>query len=217
LLYQWTVQTPCPSATDNPEIVFSARRSELEPCLCWRLTGDALICERGAMPKSLLSWMRVSSLDQWPPAVPLHDIVSIRLRFDPTRFASNRFRCDLQSGNGARISIFSTHYAGFGEFEDRGDQYAVFTKALILRVQELRPSLNLEGGVSWASYLVQHGLLLLALIALVTMLGIAGVPMFGATWVKFAIVLTYIGLAVRYAWINIPRSLAPPPQPERDS
>ncbi len=201
---------------DNPDIVFTARRSELEPCLCWRLTRDALICERGAVPKSLLSWTRGSSLDQWPPAIPLSDIVSIRLRFDPTRFASNRFRCDLQSGSGARISIFSTHYAGPGRFEDRADQYASFMRALIVRVQKLRPSVEMRGGVSWPAYLVQHGLLLLSLIALVAMLGIAGVPMFGQAWVKFAIVLTYIGLAVRYAWINIPRSLALPPQTGRE-
>jgi hypothetical protein len=46
------------------------------------------------------------------------------------------------------------------------------------------------------------------------MLGVAGFPLLGLIWVKVAIILTYVGLALRYAWINIPKNLSLPPQEE---
>ena len=188
---------------DSPdaELSFSARPGVLEPCLHWRLTPDTLFCERG--PER--SWNR------WPERIPLREIASIRARFDPTRFAPDRYRCDLVSEGGARISIFSSHYTGPGQFEERGDRYAGFVRALVLRTQRIHPSVKVTTGLAWPSFLFQHGLLLAALIALVTMLGIAGVPMFGAAWVKFAIVLAYAGTALRYAWVNKPSDLTLPP------
>jgi hypothetical protein len=142
--------------------------------------------------------------------MPLREITSIRARFDPTRFALDRYRCDLVGEGGARISIFSTHYTGPGQFEDRGDRYARFVRALVLRTQRIRPSVKLTGGLAWPSFLFQHGLLLVALTALVTMLGIAGVPMFGAVWVKFVIILAYAGTVLRYAWVNRPSDMTLP-------
>ncbi|MEV5407180.1 hypothetical protein AB0L20_32210 [Streptomyces albidoflavus] len=76
--------------------------------------------------------------------------------------------------------------------------------------------MNLNSGQPWPSYLLQHGFLLASLVALVTMLGIVGPPMFGQVWVKLAIILTYIGVVLRYAWINAPKKLAFPFRSERD-
>jgi len=202
---------PGTCGTDSREVAFAARRSAVEPCLTWRLTQDSLLCERAAGPASRLAWLAAMPNDHWPARQPLAEIASIRLRFDPTRFADNRYRCDLRARNGARTSIFSTHYAGPGDFEDRAEDYAAFVSALTERTQRLNPSVRLVGGLSWPAYLFQHAFVLAALIALVTMLGIAGVPLLGSAWVKLAIVMTYAGVALRYARINVPKDFSLPP------
>lgn len=195
----------------DADICFSARPGVLEPCLRWRLSGDELLCEREATHVRLLPGLRRSQHNRWPERIPLGRIESIRARFDPTRFALYRYRCDLVSDAGARISVFSSHYVGPGQFEDRGEEYAVFVQALVLRTQRIHPSVKLAGGLSWPSYLLQHGLLLVALVALMTMLGIAGAPMIGSGWAKLAVIFTYAGVALRYGWVNIPRDLTLPP------
>ena len=201
----------------NTGVVFIARRSALEPCLRWRLTEDALLCERGPAPDTLLSRLLGSPADDWPERIRFEEIRSIRAYFDPTRFAANRYRCDLLSESGARTSIFSTHYAGPGRFDDRGDQYAAFVGNLVLRVQTNRPSVELNSGLPWPSYLLQHGLMLASLVALATVLGIAGVAMFEQFWVKLAIIFAYVGVALRSAWINAPRTSVLPSQSENET
>ncbi len=216
--------------SDTTELTFSARRSELEPCLHWRLTQEALLYERGPDPiatplhggirlilRLMLPWLRTPLDDRWPERIPFHEITSIKARFDPTRFDPHRYRCDLRGQNGARISIFSTHYIGPGKFDDRGDEYKAFVSNLALRVQRSRPSVKLTTGLSWPSYLLQHGLLLVSLIALVMILGIAGFPPFGLIWVKLAIITTYAGVALRYVWVNFPKDLTLPPQQKADA
>jgi len=210
--------------SDTTEMTFSARRSALEPCLHWRLTHDALHCMRGPDPAAppmrsrirlalriLLPRLRTTLDDRWPEHIPLREITSIRTRFDPTRFDRNRYRCDLRGPDGARISIFSTHYVRPGEFDDRADQYAAFIGHLARRVRKAHPSVRLTTGLSWPSYLLQHGFLLASLIALLMMLGAAGLPPFGLIWVKLAIIATYLGVLLRYARVNIPRDLTLPP------
>jgi hypothetical protein len=214
--------------SDTTELTFSARRSALEPCLHWRLTHDALHCARDPEPAAppmrrglrlalrvLLPWLRTTLDDRWPEHVPLREITSIRARFDPTRFDRNRYRCDLRGPDGARISIFSTHYVRPGEFDDRGDRYAAFVSHLARRAQRARPSVKLTTGLPWPSYLLQHGVLLASLIALMTMLGTAGLPLFGLIWVKLAVIAAYLGVLLRYAWVNIPQDLTLPPDADR--
>jgi hypothetical protein len=206
-------------------LTYSARRNVLEPVLTWRLADDALACECEGRPfiaskrplaisilLGLVSWLLIASSKAWPASVPYRDITMIRLRFDPTRFDGNRYRCDLRNGAGARTTIFSTSYAGPGSFEDRAAHYAPFIRVLVQRVQVARPSVKIASGISWPAYVLQHGLLLAALLALVTVLGVAGLPGFGSNWVKLAIIASYGGALWRYARRNWPRDLSLPPR-----
>jgi len=195
-------------ATIEADFIYTVRRNALEPCLRWQLAADALICgEEGEGQK------RVSCRPsrQWARVVPYCEIVEIRLSFDPTRIDTNRYRCALRGSGGIRTSIVSTSYAGFASFEDRGEQYTPFVLDLVRRVRLARPSVRITTGLSWPSYILQHGLLMLALIALVGVLGIAGVPALGSTFVSLAIVILYCGVLWRYARLNLPRDLTLPP------
>ncbi len=58
------------------------------------------------------------------------DIKSIRLYYDPSQYADNKYHCDITLKNGANTLIKSVHYLGPTEFEDRGEAYTKFVKAL---------------------------------------------------------------------------------------
>ncbi len=171
---------------------FATRKSVLEPETIWRLTPGALVRERlEGPPKSiwakiiqtgwrlLFPWSEPLGGDKWPASVPYDQIVSIRVRFDPTRVDRVRERCDLVHANGARVSIFSTRYVSFANFEDQAAAYKPFINELTRRTLAVRPQTSIHSGLTWTSYIVQHGFLLAALLALVSVLGMAGFPALG--------------------------------------
>ena len=197
-------------ASAMTDFTYEVRKSVLGPCLSWRLAAGSLICEvqaENAEPGGMRGL-----LGQWPREVPYDQITSIRLSFDPTRVDSRRYRCVLRGPGEVRASIVSTSYAGFASFEDRGERYAPFIRELVRRVQTARPTVKVATGLSWPAYILQHGFLLGAIIALVSVLGVTGVPAFGPVYVKLAIVVLYGGTLARYARVNRPRDLTLPPQ-----
>lgn len=192
-----------PEGTIEADFTYKTRRSALEPCLRWQLTADALICEEDARGQ------HHPPSGQYARVVLYTEIVAIRLSFVPTRVDTNRYRCDLLGPDGLRMSIVSTSYTGFASFEDRGEQYTSFVLELVRRAQSAHPSVKITTGLSWPAYILQHGLVLLALITLITMLGVAGVPALGSVFAKLAIILLYCGVLWRYAWSNLPRDVPP--------
>jgi hypothetical protein len=204
---------------------FATRKSVLEPETIWRLTPDALVRERLEGPtksiwakiietvwRILFPWGEPLGGDKWPDTVPYDQIASIRVRFDPTRVDRVRERCDLVHANGARVSLFSTRYVGFANFEDQAAVYKPFINELTRRTLAVRPQTSIHSGLTWPSYIVQHGFLLAALLALVSILGVAGFPALGTIWVKIIIALSYVGVLWAYARRNVPRKLNPPPE-----
>jgi len=190
-----------PTASATTALTYSARRNIREAEIGWQLSDDALICEAGPL---------AAVGEYWPKRVPYAEISAIRVRFDPTRFDTNRYRCDLRGPEGARYTLYSSSYAGFADFTDQGDSFSPFVRELMARVQRARPSAEVTTGLSWPAYLLQHGLVLIALLVLVTVLGIAGMPGFGSIWVKLALVVGYAGMLWRHARRNWPQDLSLP-------
>lgn len=168
---------------------YTTRKSVLTRETTWRLTKDSLVREVHGEPVSsgwrtfieiawriLFPWSRPLGDESWPNAFPFEQIVSIRTRFDPTRFDLKRERCDLIDAQGRRVSLFSTRYVSAGNFADQSQIYAPFVGELTRRVIAARPQTLVSSGLSWPAYLTQHGLLLLAILALASVLAIAGVP-----------------------------------------
>lgn len=203
---------------------YATRKSVLEPETIWRLTPNALVRERlGSAPNKgwakfiqifwriLFPWADPIGGEKWPDSVPYDQITNIRVRFDPTRVDRTRERCDLTLVGGAHISLFSTRYVSFANFEDQTAAYKPFINELTRRVLAARPQTSVHSGLTWTSYLVQHGFLLAAILALASILGVAGFPAFGTIWAKILITLSYVGTLWGYARRNLPRKLNPPP------
>ena len=205
---------------------YATRKSALARETIWRLTPDAFVREAAgeAPPRGWRTFIEIlwrvvfpwgGPLDDelWPDVTPYDEITSIRTRFDPTRFDRNRERCDLTDRQGRRVSLFSTRYMGVGDFEDQSKTYAPFVAELTRRVIASRPETPIYEGLSWTAYLLQHGVLLVALLALASILSVAGMPGLGTIWAKIVITLSYAGTMWAYATRNRPRKVNPPQRP----
>ena len=205
------------------EPTYAARKSVLEQETIWRLTPSAITRDRVSQPpqsawgtiiqiawRVLFPFATPLGADNWPDRVEYMDIHSIRVRFDPTRFDRTRERCDLIGPDGEKASLFSTSFVSFGQFEDRSVPYRAFVDELTQRVLAVRSETPIYSGLSWKSYIFQHGFLLLMLLLFSSVLGAIGAPAFGTIWAKVAITLSYIGLIWTYAKRNFPGKINPP-------
>lgn len=107
-------------------ITHRVRVSVIESETAWRIAPNALEREELGGKGTLVRY-------------PYADIQALRLTFAPSRVDSARYRCDVQLKNGTLAAIVSTHYAGIGDFEDRGATYGPLVRALIRRVAAANP------------------------------------------------------------------------------
>src|SRR5262249_5612770 len=116
-----------------------ARANAFEREATWRLGAEELQCDRGPGER-----------------FPYAAVVELRLSFDRTRFDTRRHRCDLRLADGRAVALFSTHFAGIADFEDRSITYVPLVRELVARVAAANPGCRfLAGKRPWA-YLAQH-------------------------------------------------------------
>ena len=137
-----------------------------------------------------LSWKIAGRSGVWAYS----DIASIRLSFRPISMQSRRFRADIKSTGGRRISILSTTWqtASLMAPQDRG--YRAFMTELHRRMSEARSKAALIGGIGPTTYA--------AALVMVTLLGIA---MAGLLVRAFAIgewygALFLVGFVALFTW-----------------
>ena len=172
-------------------IEHAVRVSALEKECTWKLDGDTL---------------RVSSEERPPYSIPLAEISTLRLSFDPTRFQTNRFRCHLYNANGKCGMIQNENYKGIADFEDRSTSYVAFVRALIPRIASMNPRCVFKTGTSnlnwWAQAIFLFfifSLLLLVMFMLYTAIG----PL---VIVKLIIIAFFVPVAIRWFLRNKPKS-----------
>jgi hypothetical protein len=174
---------------------YRSRTSVLENEATWTLAPDALERAEAGAPTQRL---------------PYRDIVELRLVYDPTRFDTNRYRCDLTPVTGRRATLKSTHYVSVGNFEDRAASYSPFVRELVRRVGEAAPRCRFRAGkrawVFWAEHIFLLTTLLL-LAGVLMMIGNFALPTIAT--IKLAIIATYIPIVIKYATRNWPRAFSP--------
>lgn len=201
----------------------AARANVFQREATWRLAPDALTRE-GGEAASAPAWahaFRILLRILWPwqpirieaggsARFPYAAVSALRLSFDPTRFDARRHRCDVTLADGERAVIFSTHYVSVGEFEDRGPSYAALVRELIGRVAAAKAACRFRAGKRPLVYWAEHAFLLAMLAALVWVIGlVGGAGLSELTWLKLAIVASFIPLLLRYTRKNRPRRFDP--------
>jgi len=108
-----------------------------------------------------LSWKIAGRSGVWAYT----DIASIRLSFRPISMQSRRFRADIKSTGGRRISILSTTWQTASLMAPQDHGYRAFITELHRRMAGARSKAALIGGIGSTTYA--------AALVLVTLLGIA--------------------------------------------
>ena len=188
----------------------------------WRLAPDALVRE-GGEPAPAPWWahaLRIFLRVIWPwsgikidpggaARFPYAGITELRLSFDPTRVDTRRHRCDVRSAGGAG-TLWSTHFAGVGEFEDRAATYTPFVRGLVAHVVAANPNCAFRAGTRPLAYWAgQLFLLAMAVVAIWVIAMVGGSALSEVTWGKIFVVLGLIPLAFNYARKNRPRRFEP--------
>jgi hypothetical protein len=184
-------QRPGPQAAPT---VYSCRRSAFGNEAGWTLGPNALVrAEAG----------------QAAQHVPYGDVEELRLRFDPVRFDRRRYRCDIRRKDGRRLTVRSTSYVSFGTFEDRGERYAPFVRALVARVAEAAPACRFRTGKPPVAYWLRHIAALAALMLLAAAVAVVAElpPNFSAA-LKLGMIALYVPVAWRLAGRDLPRTFA---------
>lgn len=118
---------------------------------CYALDPDGL--EYSEQPSREAT--RKQAAPKAPVRVPLSAIRQIRLSYNPGRYDSNRFECQIQSdapGPLGRCTLVSLHFRGLADFVDQGDRYGPFVRALCQRVAAQNPAVRILGGHSPLAY-----------------------------------------------------------------
>ena len=178
-------------------LAHSARANVFEHEATWRLGPEAVERDRGPG-------------ERFPSAA----VVALRLSFDPTRFDTARHRCDLRLADGRAVSLFSTHFAGIADFEDRAATYVPLVRELVARVAAANPSCRFSAGKRSLAYFAQHAFLLAIALLLVLVLGLVGEVAFSTlVLVKLGIIAAFVPVLISYARKNRPRRFDPPAIP----
>jgi hypothetical protein len=145
-----------------------------------------------------------------PARFPCADISEVRLSFDPTRFDTRRHRCDIRMDEGKCATLWSTHFVSVAEFEDRAASYTPLVRALIAHVAATNPRSAFRAGKRPLIYWAEQVFLVVMAAAVVWVLAlVGGSDLSEVTWVKLALVVAFIPLALRYARKNRPRRFEP--------
>ena len=140
---------------------------------------------------------------------PYAGITELRLSYDPTRFDTRRHRCDVRSASGAG-TLWSTHFAGVADFEDRAATYTPFVRALVAHVAAANPNCAFRAGTRPLAYWAgQLFLLAMAIVAIWVIAMVGGSALSEVTWAKLFVVIGLIPLAFAYARKNRPRRFEP--------
>jgi hypothetical protein len=184
-------------------VAHSARKSIFDTEAVWRLGPDALEIAGGAGTPGAATQF------------PYVTVRELRLSFDPTRFDTNRYRCDLRFASGAALTIYSTHYVGVGEFEDRAATYGPLVRELIARVAAANPACSFKAGKTLGSYWGELIFLLAMVLLLAFVLGlVGGVSLSALVVIKLGIIAVFVPIMISYARKNRPRGFNPAVIPE---
>ncbi len=135
-------------------------------------------------------------------------IASIRLEYGATRADFARYNCHVTGRTGA-YTIVSTHFDSPGSFSDRRDTFAPFVRALVARTAAANPQCRFHAGVSparfWLTVLFLFAALAIAAVAALSL----GVPPLWYLYLKIAVIIALLPVALVWIKRNRPRRFDP--------
>jgi hypothetical protein len=89
--------------------------------------------------------LEVEQTGRAPFTLPLGEVVAVHLAHDPTKYASNRYRCDLDCRDGSILSLLSRYETMTGA-TDGANSFRALIEALIPRIAAANPACRFYKG-----------------------------------------------------------------------
>lgn len=137
-----------------------------------------------------LSWQVGSKSGVWPYA----DIAAIHLSYRPVSMQSRRFRADIETANGQRLTILSTSWQTVVLMSPQDREYRAFITQLHRRIEQAGSKVALIGGVKPGFYAAGVAFLVLVAIA------ITGLLVRAIATGEWAGGLFLVGFAALFGW-----------------
>ncbi len=116
----------------------------------------------------------------------------------------------MSAAPAATGTLWSTHFAGVADFEDRAATYTPFVRALVAHVAAANPNCAFRAGTRPLAYWAgQLFLLAMAIVAIWVIAMVGGSALSEVTWAKLSSSSGLIPLAFDYARKNRPRRFEP--------
>lgn len=142
--------------------------------------------------------------------IPLDDVASVRLWFDPTRFDRQRYRCRITSSKGKNISLCSSSVEGLGQFKPQLVEYRAIVEALHRALVRRGAAVSYTAGKSRLSYALNVGSVAVAFAAVGAIVLSVGFDGLGpVTLVKLLVIALCMPALLKWIRRNRPRSYPP--------
>lgn len=158
--------------------------------------------------------LRDTGLEVVPPdsasgyVIPYEHIQKVRLYYDPSRFATNKYHCDLHLIIGSQITLKSVHYRGLANFEDRGEVYSAFVRSLHQRLASI-PLIQYHSGNKSGCFAGNVAIMIVAIVGVLVALLMLGGPTHAVGFLHLIVFVVLIFWSVQYIRRNKPRTYTP--------
>jgi hypothetical protein len=145
--------------------------------------------------------------------IPYSSIHAIHLKFDPSRFAPDKYLCQIYYDRDVEW-ISNSHYVSIGEFESRSESYCRLIEALH-RPLASNPKIVFKQGISSGKYYFFIAIVVFMLISV----GWAMISWFDGSgsliWARLGLLLVMAWMSIRYFKNNRPGYYDPMHIPDR--
>lgn len=144
---------------------------------------------------------------------PYAAVSSVRLSYEPSRASSDIYFCRiyLKGQTAPAITVSSTTYRGFLEFEPQFKGYRSFVASLHAKLARFGSSVAYRAGVGpftyWGNAIFLTVVVVFSAILLIPIA--ANINLSGLIWIKLALIAFLTPLAIAWFWSNRPRPYDP--------
>lgn len=147
-------------------------------------------------------------------AVPYSEISKVRLYHDPSRFAMNKYQCEITLRTSATLILKSVHYRGIADFEDRGQLYSDFIREFHQRLTDY-PDVTYHSGNNPGCFAGNLIITVGSIILLIVVFMYMGAPTTFGSIFKLLVVGVMSIYTIQYLRKNKPATYSPDQIPER--
>lgn len=147
--------------------------------------------------------LNIQQADAAEKNIAYNRVRSIRLSYVPDRMRTNNYQCSIETDKD-KLQLMSWSYVSLANFKEDKENYRALVLELIARVHAANPRVLLLSGRPRGAYYGSIFFMAVAFIVLAILFSKLGASISGLSWLKLALLLLMIPLAISYIKKNKP-------------